>query len=295
MKLVSFAHGGQIHYGAVKNGKVIDLSARQGGQFPDIVSFIAHDGKQVAQSIVAESKGDYDYDSLDLLPVVPNPGKILCVGLNYHDHVTEANNAVGNRKAPDRAMIFARWPESLTAHKKPILRPRVSHMLDWEAELLVVIGKSTGRYVPKSKVFDYIFGYSCFNEACIRDYQRHSSQINPGKNFEKTGSSGPWMVTADEISNPMNLNIEMRLNGKVMQKANTSDMIHSIEATIEYITEWMPLEPGDIIATGTMGGVGFARTPPIFMKPGDIAEVEIQDIGILRNHIEDESAHLGPK
>ena len=295
MKLVSFLHAGQTHYGAVKNGKVIDLSARLGGQYPDINSFIAHDGKQVAESIVADCKGDYDYDSVDLLPVVPNPGKIFCVGLNYHDHVSEANKAIGNRKAPDRAMIFARWKESLTAHKKPIMRPRVSHMLDWEAELLVVIGKSTGRYVPKDKVFDYIFGYSCFNEACLRDYQRHSSQINPGKNFEKTGASGPWLVTADEIPNPMNLNIEMRLNGQVMQKANTSEMIHSIEATIEYLTEWIPLEPGDIIATGTMGGVGFARTPPIFMKPGDIAEVEIDHSGILSNSIEDEPANLGHK
>jgi len=295
MKLVSFEQAGKIHYGAVKNGRVIDLSARLGGQYPDIISFIAHDGKHVAQSIVAESNGDFDYDQLNLLSVIPNPGKILCVGLNYHDHVTEANNAIGNRKAPDRAMIFARWPESLTGHRKPILRPKVSQMLDWEAELLVVIGKPTGRYVPKNKVLDYIFGYACFNEACLRDYQRHSSQINPGKNFEKTGASGPWMVTADEITDPMNLNIEMRLNGVVMQKANTSQMIHSIEATIEYITEWMPLQPGDVIATGTMGGVGFARTPPIFMKPGDIAEIEIEKIGILRNHIEDEPADLGPK
>ena len=288
MKLVTFQHAGRVHYGAVKNGKVIDLSVRMGAQYPDLVSFIAHQGQEVAANIVAQNSGDYDYEHLDLLPVIHNPAKILCVGLNYHDHVTEANNAVGNRKVPDRAMIFARWPESLTAHQKPILRPRVSHMLDWEAELLVVIGKPTGRYLSKDKVFDHIFGYSCFNEACIRDYQRHSSQINPGKNFEKTGSSGPWLVTADEIPDPMNLNIEMRLNGTVMQKANTAQMIHSIQSTIEYITEWMPLQPGDLIATGTMGGVGFARTPPIFMKPGDIAEVEIEGIGVLRNTIEDE-------
>ena len=292
MKLVSFLHAGQTHYGAVKSGKVIDLSARIGGQYPDINSFIAHDGLQVAKSIVDDCKGDYNFDDVDLLPVIPNPGKIFGVGLNYHDHVNEANKAIGNRKAPDRAMIFARWKESLTAHKKPIMRPRVSHMLDWEAELLVVIGKSTGRYVPRNKVFDYIFGYSCFNEACLRDYQRHSSQISPGKNFEQTGASGPWLVTADEIPNPMDLNIEMRLNGTVMQKANTSEMIHSIAATIEYITEWIRLEPGDMIATGTMGGVGFARTPPIFMKPGDIAEVEIEHIGILTNTIEDEPAHV---
>ena len=294
MKLVTFNHAGRIHYGAVKNKRVIDLTARIGGQYPDIISFIQYDGQSVAASLIKELEGDYAYDDLDLLPVVPNPGKIMCVGLNYHDHVDEANKAVGNRKAPDRAMIFARWPESLTGHKKPILRPKVSQMLDWEAELLVVIGKPTGRYVPQNKALSYIFGYSCLNEACIRDYQRHSSQINPGKNFEKTGANGPWLVTADEVGDPMNLNIEMRLNGEVMQKSNTAKMIHSIQATIEYITEWMPLQPGDLIATGTMGGVGFARTPPIFMKPGDTAEIEIEKIGILRNSIEDESADLGP-
>jgi len=294
MKLVSFLHAGKHHYGVLKGDKVIDLSARLGGTYPDIISFIANDGKAVAQSIIQESAGDFDYASLDLLSVIPNPGKTFCVGLNYHDHVDEANRAIGNRKAPDRAMIFARWPESLTGHKKPILRPKVSQMLDWEAEMLVVIGKPTGRYVPKEKALSYIFGYACLNEACLRDYQRHSSQINPGKNFEKTGANGPWLVTADEIPDPMNLNIEMRLNGQVMQKANTSQMIHSIEATIEYITEWTTLQPGDLIATGTMGGVGFARTPPIFMKPGDIAEVEIEKIGILSNHIEDEPTNLGP-
>ena len=185
-------------------------------------------------------------------------------------------------------MIFPRWPESLTAHNKPIMRPKASDKLDWEAELLVVIGKPTGRYLPKEKTLEHIFGYSCFNEACLRDYQRHSSQIGPGKNFEKTGASGPWLVTADEIPDPMNLDIKMTLNGQVMQHANTSQMIHSIQATIEYISRWTPLKPGDLIATGTMGGVGFARTPPIFMKPGDIAEIIIEGIGTLHNTIEDE-------
>ena len=158
--------------------------------------------------------------------------------------------------------------------------------------MLVVIGKPTGRYVKAENALDFVFGYTCMNEACLRDYQRHSSQINPGKNFEKTGANGPWLVTADEIPDPMNLDIQMRLNGQVMQKASTREMIFSIQSTIEYITEWMPLKPGDLIATGTMGGVGFARTPPIFMKPGDIAEIEIEKIGILRNSIEDEPADL---
>ncbi len=296
MKLVCYRHGGTTHYGAVKdNGKVVDLGTRLGALYPDIVSFIAGDGQAIAQQVVASEAGDFDYDALDLLPVVPNPGKILCVGLNYHDHVDEANRVVGNRKVPDRPMIFGRWPESLAAHRKPITRPRISHMFDWEAEMLVVIGRETGRYVKAEDSLQYVFGYSCFNESCMRDYQRHSSQITPGKNFENTGSSGPWLVTADEIPDPMNLEIKMRLNGEVMQHANTSQMIFSVQKIIEYITEWTPLKPGDLIVSGTMGGVGFARTPPIFMKPGDIAEVEIEKIGILRNTIEDEDPNLGPR
>lgn len=291
MKLVCYRHGGEIHYGAVKGSKVIDLSSRLGGMYPDIVAFIAKDGLPMARSVVERETGDFEYEAVDLVPVVPNPGKIICVGLNYHDHVDEANRAIGNRKATELPMIFARWPESLTAHKKPILRPKVSDKLDWEAELLVIMGKPTGRYVSRERALDYVFGYSCLNEACLRDYQRHSSQINPGKNFEQTGATGPWMVTADEIPDPMNLDIEMRLNGQVMQKANTRQMIHSITATIEYITRWIPLQPGDLIATGTMGGVGFARTPPIFMKPGDIAEIDIERIGVLRNPIADEPDH----
>ena len=294
MKLVSYRHGGEVHYGAVKGGRVVDLSSRLGASYPDIVAFIAKQGLPIARAVLEREPGDFDYDALDLLPVVPNPGKILCVGLNYHDHVDEANRAVGNRKVTELPMMFARWPESLTGHRKPILRPKVSQMLDWEAELLVVMGRHTGRYVQRDRALDYVFGYACLNEACLRDYQRHSSQINPGKNFEKTGANGPWLVSADEIPDPMTLDIQMRLNGTVMQKANTSQMIHSIVATIEYITRWMPLNPGDLIATGTMGGVGFARTPPIFMKPGDVAEIEIEKIGVLRNLIEDEPANLGP-
>jgi 2-keto-4-pentenoate hydratase/2-oxohepta-3-ene-1,7-dioic acid hydratase in catechol pathway len=176
----------------------------------------------------------------------------------------------------------------LAAHRAPILKPRVSDALDWEAELLVVMGRSTGRYLSRDRALAHIFGYSCMNDGSLRDFQRHTSQFAPGKNFECTGGVGPWIVTEDEIADPMNLDIEFRLNGEVMQKANTAQMIHSIAATIEYITQWIPLSPGDLIATGTMGGVGFARTPPIFMKAGDVAEVDIESVGLLRNIIENE-------
>ena len=192
MKLVCYDHGGSIHYGAVKNGKVVDLTARIGGIYPTIVDFIAGEGQKIAESVVANEQGDFDYEELTLVPVVPNPSRIICVGLNYHDHISEANRQLDRTdKGFDRPMIFARWPESLTAHGQPIFRPKVSTQLDYEAELLAVIGKDTGRYVPANKALEYVFGYSCLNEACLRDYQKHSRQINPGKNFEKTGATRP--------------------------------------------------------------------------------------------------------
>ncbi len=289
MKLVSYRRGGDIHYGAVKEGgRVVDLTARIGAAYPDIVSFIAKDGLAIARSVVAAERGDLDYDALELVPVVPNPGKIFCVGLNYSDHLEEAKRVVGDPKKTAMPMIFARWPESLTAHGQPIVRPRASITLDYEAELMVVIGKSTGRYLPAERALEHVFGYTCMNEACVREYQRHSSQIVPGKNFERTGATGPWLVTADEIPDPMKLDIELRLNGEVMQQSNTRYMIHSVAAVIEYVSRWIPLKPGDLIASGTMGGVGVARSPQVWMKPGDVAEVTIQGIGTLRNTIEDE-------
>jgi 2-keto-4-pentenoate hydratase/2-oxohepta-3-ene-1,7-dioic acid hydratase in catechol pathway len=303
MKLVNFLHEGRTQYGAVKDSRIVNLSSRLGSEYSDIVSFIAGDALPKARAIVESQPGDHDYDAVELLPVVPNPGKIICVGVNYDDHLEEARRHFAEKAEkdgrpmprppqPGYPMIFARWAESLTAHRAPILRPKVSTQLDWEAELLVVIGKPTGRYVKEENALDSIFGYSCMNEACLRDYQFHTGQINPGKNFEKTGATGPWLVTADEVPNPQALDIELLLNGKRMQFGNTRDMTNSIAKTIAYITQWIPLQPGDLIATGTMGGVGFTRKPPIFMKAGDVAEVIIQGIGTLRNEIKDEPTTL---
>lgn len=291
MKFVSFKHNGTECYGAVKGERVVELGSRLGPGFPDLLSLIGSNELSLAQKILNNEPGDFDYSTLELLPVVPNPGKIFCIGLNYHDHVAEADRALGGREVPKKPMVFARWPESLTAHRAPILRPKVSEQLDWEAELLVVIGKRVPRYTPVERALEHVFGYAAMNEACLRDYQFHSRQLTPGKNFASTGSVGPWLVTADELPDPQNLDIEMRLNGEVMQSANTAGMVFSVAELIAYIAEWLPLNPGDLIASGTMGGVGFARQPQIFMKPGDRAEVTISGIGTLSNPIEDE--HLG--
>ena len=290
MKFVSYLMNHEPHFGLVRDGEVIDLWQRVGAHHPDLRSFIAApDWRSLSEALLASALKDYDYDELLLQSVIPFPEKILCVALNYHDHVAEANRHLpGGREAPKYPMVFVRLPDTLVGHRASLVRPRVSEQLDYEAELLVIIGRHTPRHVKKSDALQYVFGYSAMNEGSVRDYQFHSRQLTPGKNFAQSGSTGPFLVTADEIPDPQNLDIEFRLNGNVLQSANTADMIFGVADLIAYITEWLPLKPGDLIASGTMGGVGFTRKPPIFMKPGDLAEVMIGGVGTLSNGIRDE-------
>jgi 2-keto-4-pentenoate hydratase/2-oxohepta-3-ene-1,7-dioic acid hydratase in catechol pathway len=216
-------------------------------------------------------------------PPIERPGKIVCMGLNYADHAKEGGNA-----RPEYPSFFMRGPSSLTAHLSPIVRPKVSDKLDYEAELAFVVGK-TARHCTLENALDCVAGYSVFNDGSIRDYQRKTNQWTIGKNFDQTGAFGPWLVTPDELPSGCDgLNIQSRLNGQVMQNANTKDFLWGVAETIVLISECMTLEPGDVVITGTPAGVGYARTPPVFMKPGDICEIEIESIGILRNTIADE-------
>jgi 2-keto-4-pentenoate hydratase/2-oxohepta-3-ene-1,7-dioic acid hydratase in catechol pathway len=222
-------------------------------------------------------------DSIAFKPPIDKPGKIVCMGLNYADHAKEGGNA-----RPEYPSFFMRGPSSLTAHLNPIVRPRVSDKLDYEAELAFVIGKKA-RHLTLENALDCVAGYSIFNDGSIRDYQRKTNQWTIGKNFDQTGAFGPWLVTPDEL--PLGcdgLNIQSRLNGKVMQNANTKDFLWGVAETIVLISECMTLEPGDVVITGTPAGVGYARTPPVFMKAGDICEIEIESIGVLSNTIVDE-------
>jgi 2-keto-4-pentenoate hydratase/2-oxohepta-3-ene-1,7-dioic acid hydratase in catechol pathway len=219
-------------------------------------------------------------DSLALLPCVPRPGKIVCLGVNYVDHAKEGGNAVADYPA-----LFMRCATSLLAHGAPLRVPAVSSKLDYEAELAVVIGRST-RFASETDALQAVFGYACFNDATLRDYQRRTSQWTIGKNFDATGGFGPCLVTADELpAGGVGLHIESRLNGQVMQSANTSDMVFGVARTLSLLSECMTLEPGDVVVMGTPGGVGYARTPPVWMKAGDTIEIEIEGIGVLRNPV----------
>ena len=214
---------------------------------------------------------------------IEKPGKIVCLGLNYADHAKEGGNA-----RPEYPSFFMRGSSSLTAHLSPIVRPKVSDKLDYEAELAFIVGKQA-RHLTLENALDCVAGYSIFNDGSIRDYQRKTTQWTIGKNFDQTGAFGPYLVTPDELpSGCHGLNIQSRLNGQLMQNANTKDFLWGVAETIVLITECMTLEPGDVVITGTPAGVGYARTPPVFMKPGDICEIEIESIGILQNTIKDE-------
>ncbi|WP_286306328.1 fumarylacetoacetate hydrolase family protein [Polynucleobacter sp. HIN5] len=215
--------------------------------------------------------------------LIDQPGKIVCMGLNYADHAKEGGNA-----RPEYPSFFMRGPSSLTAHLAPIIRPSVSDKLDYEAELVFIVGKKA-RNLTKENALDCVAGYSIFNDGSLRDYQRKTSQWTIGKNFDQTGAFGPWLVTPDELpSGAHGLQIQSRLNGNLMQNANTKDFLWGVAETIQLITECMTLEPGDVVITGTPAGVGYARTPPVFMKPGDVCEIEIEGIGVLQNSITDQ-------
>ena len=280
MKLVSVRVGGKSSYGVVTDGGVIDAGRRLGAAFPDLKSALA--GGLEKLRALAGAAPDHALEAVELLPVIPNPDKIFCIGVNYMTHLKETG-----RPTPTHPMIFVRFADSLVGHGRPMLRPPESIQYDFEGELAVVMG-SGGRRIPRERALEHVAGYACINEGTLRDWQRHTAQFLPGKSFEQSGAFGPWMVTADEIADPSTLTLTTRLNGEVMQHAEVSDLIFDVPALIAYISTFTTLRPGDVISTGTTGGVGAYREPPVWMKAGDTAEVEISGIGTLRNPIVDE-------
>jgi acylpyruvate hydrolase len=287
MRFVTFESGGKPTLGVRLGDEVVDLS-KAGPNLPKTLVGILKagpEGFEAAQK-AAEGAGErIAYDSLSFCPVIPRPPKIICIGLNYAAHAAE-----GGHNKPTYPSFFMRGATSMTGHLKPIVRPKVSITLDYEAEMVAVIGKRSTRHTPRDKALDIVAGYSIFNEASIREWQRKTTQFCIGKNFDDTGAFGPDFLTADELPpGGEGLKIQSRVNGKVMQDDNTSNMIFDVKETIMLLTQCLTLEPGDIIVTGTPSGVAHARKPPAWMKDGDTCEVEVEGIGILQNPIVDEA------
>jgi len=282
MKLLSFEHDSKRGFGAVVGAGVIDLGAALGGRFADLKSLLEGNALAEAAQALEGRAPDFALADLSLLPVIPNPGKIWCCGLNYGDHVRETN-----REVTEQPTFFLRVADSQVGHGQAIIRPPESTQLDYEAEIAVVIGKP-GRRIREADAWQHIAGYACYNDGSVRDWQRHTQQWAPGKNFWRTGGFGPWMVTADEIEAHTVMRLRALLNGEVMQDATTDMMLHSIPRQIAYLSTIAPLHAGDVIVTGTPGGVGARRQPPVWLKPGDVIEIEVDRIGTLRNTIADE-------
>ncbi|CAN7277792.1 MULTISPECIES: fumarylacetoacetate hydrolase family protein [Pseudomonas] len=282
MKLASFIVQGRSSYGVVEDDQIIDLESLKPTLGSDLKQAIGHNRLNELSTARLASLPRIPLADVTFLPVIPNPGKVLCIGINYATHVRETG-----REMPTYPMIFTRFADSQTAHLQPIVRPTASHKLDFEGELAVVIGKAA-RHVKPADALDYVAGYACYNDGSVRDWQKHTIQFVPGKNFPNTGGFGPWLVTGDEIGDPQDLELTTRLNGEVMQHTRTSDMIFDVRQLIEYCSTFTELAPGDVIVTGTTGGVGAFREPPVWMKPGDEVEIEIARIGTLRNSIVDE-------
>jgi 2-keto-4-pentenoate hydratase/2-oxohepta-3-ene-1,7-dioic acid hydratase in catechol pathway len=279
MRLVSFLQRGAARYGVVEGEGVVDLTQKLGAEFPSLKALLAGNGRARIERFLGRGRADHALAELSYLPVVPDPAKIICVGLNYRDHREE----MGRTEVP-YPTLFVRWPSSLVGHGQPLIKPRESDRFDYEGEIAIIIGKA-GRRIPRERALDYIAGFSCFQDGSVRDYQRHSSQFTPGKNFQGSGALGPFLVTREEIEDPQALELTTRLNGVEMQRAVARDLVHSFDEVIAYCSLFAELCPGDVIAMGTPAGVGSARQPPVYMNPGDTIEVEISTVGLLRNPV----------
>jgi len=279
MRVVTFERSSTPSYGLLNDDSIIDVGSRLGSRYPDLRSVLAA-GALGELDKARKGAPAFNIKDVRFLPVIPHPEKILCVGLNYVSHRTETK-----RPETEHPSIFTRFADTQVGHQAPVLRPSFSTRFDYEGELALIIGRG-GRHIAEQDVDAHIAGYSCYNDVSVRDWQRHTAQWTPGKNFPNTGAFGPALVTPDEIPDLGACTLTTRLNGQVMQQAPISDLIFTIPVIVSYISKFTPLYPGDVIATGTPGGVGDRRVPPVYMKDGDTVEVEIDRIGLLRNVVQ---------
>ena len=275
MRLVSYRFQGRESFGVVTVGGVLDLASRTGeSSLRNAIS------RECTEPSFVDLPADFALQDVTLLPPIPRPGKIICFGLNYRDHAIEAGVPI-----PTDPQVFTRFADTLVAHGQPMIRPRNSTSFDFEGELAIVIGKAA-RHVAPDDALSHVFGYTCFNDGSLRDFQKHS--VTTGKNFPATGALGPWIATCDEVGDASALMLSTTVNGERVQHKSTDNMIFTIPQMIAYVSSWTTLAPGDVICTGTPEGVGFARKPPLWLKPGDKIEVTISKIGTLSNTIADE-------
>lgn len=287
MKLISFLTKDGPRYGVVKDHGVIDLSSRLGNAFPTLRDLLAAQAMDKAQSFGRTTPPDYSLDDIVFLPPIPNPEKIICVGVNYANRNAEYKD---NSELPKYPSIFTRTPGSLVGHRSKIIRPLESQQLDYEGEIVIVIGAS-GRRIPEERAWQHIAGLTIMNEGSVRDWLRHGKfNVTQGKNFEASGSIGPWIVTADEFPTFDKIQITTRVNGEVRQNDTTANLIFHFPYLLRYLSTFTLLKPGDLIATGTPTGAGVRFDPPRFLKPGDTVEVEVSGIGKLMNVVADEGA-----
>jgi 2-keto-4-pentenoate hydratase/2-oxohepta-3-ene-1,7-dioic acid hydratase in catechol pathway len=282
MRIASFSYKGRNTYGVVEDDHVLDAGDVLGFTYPDLKSVLA--ASTGLDELKAAAVGPrIPIDEIQWLPPVPNPDKVLCVGLNYLKHIEETG-----REVPKHPTLFTRFASAQVGHGQPLIRPKVSNAFDFEGEFAIIIGKC-GRHITPAQALEHVAGYSLFNDGSIRDWQRHTLQFTAGKNFVGSGSFGPWIVTKDEIPDIDKLTIVTRLNGEEVQRSGLDDLLFKIGELIAYISTFTELLPGDVIATGTPGGVGAFREPPLWMKDGDLVEVEIEGIGTLSNRVKDEN------
>ncbi len=280
MKALSFEVSGRATYGVLSDDGVHEVIDQFLDRYADLKSVIAAGQLRALETNVRET--GLRPAEIRYLPLIPNPDKVICVGVNYRPHVEEMG-----RDIPEKPVLFVRFAASLVGHQEPIIRTRVSEQYDFEGELAIVIG-SRARHVARDQAYECVAGYTCFMDGTVRDWQRHTAQFTPGKNFHQSGALGPTLATPDEVPDPASLSLTTRVNGQLMQQGSIDELIFDIPALIEYCSTFAELLPGDIISTGTPGGVGAARQPPLWLRAGDIVEVDIGEIGCLQNRVRDE-------
>jgi 5-carboxymethyl-2-hydroxymuconate isomerase len=285
MRLLSFLHAGKESYGAVQGESIVNLGARLAGRAPTLTALLRADLLDAAFDLVAKTRADVALADIEYLPPIPTPGKIVCIGINYGNRNEEYGD---HSAAPRYPSVFMRTAESLVGHEQPILRPPESEQLDYEGEIALVIGRS-GRRIPANVAWEHVAGLSLMNEGTVRDWLRHAKfNVTQGKNFAASGSFGPWLVTRDEIRDRENLHLTTTVNGELRQDDTTANLLFSFDYLVSYLSTFMPLNTGDVIATGTPTGAGARFDPPKYLRSGDVVEISVPKIGTLRNRVADE-------